>query len=96
MARRPRRSRWMMPVADAGRRDQDTIERATHVNDRSPEAQLMAREWREHDKGLIRLKREQEHLEQSLKLQLAATVTAELVAENEKPERPGRRRGLRT
>ena len=55
-----------------------------------------ARDWREHDKGLIRLKREQEHLEQSLKLQLAATVTAELVAENENPERPGRRRGLRT
>ena len=26
---RTRRSRWMMPVADAGRRDQDTIERAT-------------------------------------------------------------------
>lgn len=44
---RTRRSRWMMPVADAGRRDQDTIERATHVNDRSPEAQLMAREWRD-------------------------------------------------
>jgi len=44
---RMRRSRWMMPVADAGRRDQDAIERATHVSDRSPEAQLMAREWRE-------------------------------------------------
>src|SRR5918996_4583436 len=44
---RTRRSRWMLPVADAGRRDQDTIERATRLSDRSPEAQLMAREWRE-------------------------------------------------
>ncbi len=43
---RTRRSRWMMPVADAGRRDQDTIERATRASDRSPEAQLIAREWR--------------------------------------------------
>jgi len=45
---RTRRARWMTPVADAGRRDQDTIERATRLSDRSPEAQLMAREWREH------------------------------------------------
>lgn len=44
---RTRRSRWMMPVADAGRRDQDTIARATRPTDRSPEAQLIAREWRE-------------------------------------------------
>jgi RNA polymerase sigma-70 factor (ECF subfamily) len=44
---RMRRSRWMLPVADAGRRDQVTIERATRLSDRSPEAQLMAREWRE-------------------------------------------------
>ena len=44
---RTRRARWMLPVADAGRRDQDTIERATRPSDRSPEAQLMAREWRE-------------------------------------------------
>ena len=44
---RTRRSRWMMPVADAGRRDQDAIERATRPSDRSPEAQLIAREWRE-------------------------------------------------
>ena len=44
---RTRRSRWMLPVADAGRRDQDAIERATHLNDRSPEAQLLAREWRD-------------------------------------------------
>jgi RNA polymerase sigma-70 factor, ECF subfamily len=45
---RTRRSRWMLPVADAGRRDQDAIERATRPNDRSPEALLMAREWRDH------------------------------------------------
>ena len=44
---RARRCRWMLPVADAGRRDQDTIERATRPSDRSPEAQLLAREWRE-------------------------------------------------
>lgn len=44
---RTRRSRWMLPVADAGRRDQDTIERATRPSDRSPEAQLLAREWRD-------------------------------------------------
>ncbi len=44
---RTRRSRWMLPVADAGRRDLDTIERATRPADRSPEAQLMAREWRD-------------------------------------------------
>ena len=36
----------MMPAADAGRHDQDTIERATRLSDRSPEAQLLAREWR--------------------------------------------------
>ena len=44
---RTRRARWMMPAADAGRRDQDTIERATRAGDRSPEAQLIAREWRD-------------------------------------------------
>jgi RNA polymerase sigma-70 factor (ECF subfamily) len=44
---RTRRARWMMSAADAGRRDQDTIERATHPGDRSPEAQLIAREWRD-------------------------------------------------
>ena len=44
---RTRRSRWMLPVADAGRRDQDTIDRATRPGDRSPEAQLLAREWRD-------------------------------------------------
>jgi RNA polymerase sigma-70 factor (ECF subfamily) len=44
---RTRRSRWMLPVADAGRRDMDTIDRATRPSDRSPEAQLLAREWRD-------------------------------------------------
>jgi RNA polymerase sigma-70 factor, ECF subfamily len=44
---RTRRARWMLPAADAGRRDQDTIERATHPGERSPEAQLLAREWRD-------------------------------------------------
>ena len=45
---RMRRSRWLLPVADAGRRDQESIERATRPSDRSPEAQLLAREWRDH------------------------------------------------
>jgi RNA polymerase sigma-70 factor (ECF subfamily) len=44
---RARRSRWLMPVADAGRRDQNTIDRATRPSDRSPEDLLIAREWRE-------------------------------------------------
>jgi RNA polymerase sigma-70 factor (ECF subfamily) len=44
---RTRRSRWLLPVADAGRRDQAAIDRATRPTDRSPEAQLMAREWRD-------------------------------------------------
>ena len=44
---RTRRSRWMMPAADAGRRDQEAIERATRPNERSPEDLLMAREWRD-------------------------------------------------
>jgi RNA polymerase sigma-70 factor, ECF subfamily len=43
---RTRRSRWLMPVADAGRRDQNTIERASRPSDRSPEELLLAREWR--------------------------------------------------
>jgi len=51
---RTRRSRWMLPVADAGRRDQDTIERATHLSDRSPEAQLLAREWRDQVMAAVR------------------------------------------
>jgi RNA polymerase sigma-70 factor (ECF subfamily) len=45
---RTRRSRWLLSVADAGSRDQDLIERATRPTDRSPEALLMAREWRDH------------------------------------------------
>jgi RNA polymerase sigma-70 factor, ECF subfamily len=44
---RTRRSRWLVPVTDAGRRDQDTIDRATRPSDRSPEDLLLAREWRE-------------------------------------------------
>jgi RNA polymerase sigma-70 factor, ECF subfamily len=44
---RTRRSRWMLPVTDAGRRDQDTIDRATRPSDRSPEDLLLAREWRD-------------------------------------------------
>jgi RNA polymerase sigma-70 factor, ECF subfamily len=44
---RTRRSRWLLPVVDAGRRDQDSIERATRPTDRSPEDLLLAREWRE-------------------------------------------------
>jgi RNA polymerase sigma-70 factor (ECF subfamily) len=44
---RMRRSRWLLPATDAGKHDQHTIERATNPRDRSPEAQLMAREWRE-------------------------------------------------
>jgi len=44
---RARRSRWLLPVGDAGRRDQDAIERATRPTDRTPEAELMAREWRD-------------------------------------------------
>ena len=44
---RMRRSRWILPAADAGRRDQDAIEHATRPSERSPEAQLLAREWRE-------------------------------------------------
>lgn len=43
---RTRRSRWMLPAADAGRRDQATIDRATRPSDRSPEELLLAREWR--------------------------------------------------
>jgi RNA polymerase sigma-70 factor (ECF subfamily) len=44
---RTRRSRWLLSVGDAGRRDQDAVERATRPAERSPEEQLMAREWRE-------------------------------------------------
>ncbi|MCM3881906.1 MAG: sigma-70 family RNA polymerase sigma factor [Vicinamibacterales bacterium] len=44
---RTRRARWLMPVADIGRRDQDTVERAIRPADRSPEDALLAREWRD-------------------------------------------------
>jgi len=44
---RARRSRWLLPVTDAGRRDQGTIDRATRPSDQSPEELLLAREWRE-------------------------------------------------
>jgi RNA polymerase sigma-70 factor (ECF subfamily) len=43
---RTRRLRWMLPVSDAGRHDQDALERATRPSDRSPEDILLAREWR--------------------------------------------------
>lgn len=45
---RTHRARWLLPVSDAGRRDQATIERATRPADRSPEEMLLAREWRDH------------------------------------------------
>lgn len=51
---RTRRSRWMMPAADAGRRDQDAIERATRPSDRSPEDLLIAREWRDQVTAAVR------------------------------------------
>jgi RNA polymerase sigma-70 factor (ECF subfamily) len=51
---RMRRSRWMMPVADAGLRDQDTIGRATRRGDRSPEDLLLAREWRDQLLAAVR------------------------------------------
>lgn len=51
---RTRRARWMMPAADAGRRDQDAIERATRPSDRSPEDLLIAREWRDQVTAAVR------------------------------------------
>src|SRR5256885_5812977 len=44
---RMRRSRWLLPVADAAPHDQDAIARASRPNDRSPEDLLLAREWRD-------------------------------------------------
>jgi RNA polymerase sigma-70 factor (ECF subfamily) len=44
---RTRRSRWLTPLADAGRRDQAAIEHASHPSDRSPEQLVLAREWRD-------------------------------------------------
>ena len=51
---RMRRSRWLFPVSDAGRRDQDTIEHATRPGARSPEDLLLAREWRENLVAAVR------------------------------------------
>ena len=51
---RTRRSRWLLPVADAGRRDQETIDHATRPGTRSPEDLLLAREWREHLVAAVR------------------------------------------
>ena len=51
---RMRRARWLMPVADAGRRDQDTIDRATRPGTRSPEELLLARESRQQIAAAVR------------------------------------------
>ena len=51
---RVRRSRWMLPVADTGRHDQDTVDRATRPADRSPEDLLLAREWRDQLAAAVR------------------------------------------
>jgi RNA polymerase sigma-70 factor (ECF subfamily) len=51
---RMRRTRWLLPVSDVGRRDQHTIERASRPNDRSPEEMLIAREWRDHLTAAVR------------------------------------------
>ena len=51
---RTRRSRWMLPVADASLRDQDIVHRATRASDRSPEEVLLAQEWREQLHAAVR------------------------------------------
>ncbi len=51
---RARRSRWLLRVGDAGRHDQDAIERATRPTDRSPEDLLLAREWRDQVIAAVR------------------------------------------
>jgi RNA polymerase sigma-70 factor (ECF subfamily) len=51
---RTRRSRWMLPAADVGRRDQNAIEHASRQADRSPEQILLAREWRDHVAGAVK------------------------------------------
>ena len=51
---RVRRSRWLLRVGDAGRHDQDAIERATRPTDRSPEDLLLAREWRDQVIAAVR------------------------------------------
>jgi RNA polymerase sigma-70 factor (ECF subfamily) len=59
---RARRARWMMPAADAGRRDQGVIDHATRPADRSPEELLMAREWREQLVAAVRRLPERQRL----------------------------------
>jgi RNA polymerase sigma-70 factor (ECF subfamily) len=44
---RMRRSRWLMPVADASTHEQHAIERASRPSEQSPEDLLLAHEWRE-------------------------------------------------
>ena len=51
---RMRRSRWLLPVTDAGRRDRDLTEHARRPTDRSPEELLLAREWRGHLEAAVR------------------------------------------
>jgi RNA polymerase sigma-70 factor (ECF subfamily) len=51
---RTRRSRWLLPVADVGSRDHDAIERAPRPSERSPEALLLAREWRDQLRAAVR------------------------------------------
>jgi len=51
---RMRRSRWILPAADAGAPDQDAIARASRKGDRSPEDLLLAREWRDQLSAAIR------------------------------------------
>ena len=51
---RTRRARWMLPVADVGRREQDLVAHATRRADRSPEDALVAREWRSQVAAAVR------------------------------------------
>jgi RNA polymerase sigma-70 factor (ECF subfamily) len=51
---RARRARWLLPVADTGRHDQDTVDRATRPGARSPEDLVLAREWREQLVAAVR------------------------------------------
>lgn len=45
---RMRRSRWLLPVADAASLERDAAERPRRASDRTPEELLIAREWRDH------------------------------------------------
>jgi RNA polymerase sigma-70 factor, ECF subfamily len=49
-----RRARWLISVSDAGRHDAATIERAGRPSERSPEQQVLAREWREQVAAAVR------------------------------------------